>query len=136
MTNYDYDPGEPADKRKHAPLEDGVSYRCVAGKIVTHCPRGITNPGALLNDPNRFECHKPRSRSKHPDAIYLFHQGVLYRAEPTHAQHSSHAFPEFAEHFEKKVTGTARRQFMTWAEKTNSSTIQKWLHSTRAWSCK
>ena len=136
MTDYDYDPGEPADRRKHVPLENGVSYRCEAGKVVSHCPRGITNPRALLNDPNRFECHTPRSRSQDPDAIYLFHQGVLYRAEPTRAQHSYHAFPEFHEHFEKKMRGTARRQFMKWAEKTNSTGIDRWLRSTEEWSCK
>ncbi|MDP3275681.1 MAG: hypothetical protein Q8Q09_10835 [Deltaproteobacteria bacterium] len=133
---YDYDAGEPWERRKHAPQGATPSFKRMNGRVVTTCPNtvGRSDARAALNDANRFEWRDPRSAGTHPDAIWIMHERVLYRAEPTNLGRSFHAFPETDAKLLDALTRRERQQMEEWFDRRGQlDAMNKWLASTRGW---
>ena len=137
MNEYEYDAGEPWSQRKHAPQGSEPFYKKQNGRVITTCPNTIDQTAArgLLNQPNRFEWRDPNDPREHPDAIWVMHDGVLYRAEPTRVGHSYHGFPETRNMLDKKLRGKKQlRSLLSWAEQHGQrATLEEWLERTKDW---
>jgi hypothetical protein len=90
---WEYDPGEDPKKRHHWEKNE-AGFVEIDGKPVGKCPNNISPAQAreLLNDGVPWVPH--RWRSRYPKRIYVVHDGVIYRAEPTNPGKSYHGFPE------------------------------------------
>jgi hypothetical protein len=99
---------------------------------VGKCPKGVTRAHAesLLNSNNRLELTEPRSVGAGPDRIYVFSQGVLYRAVRTVPGRSYHAFPEHAKGV-IELTRAQQKRLWNWARDLRiEAQIRKWLNQT------
>lgn len=86
-------------KRKHHWNEPRAGFVIEGGENVGKCPCTISRDLAehLLNDQG-IVWNNPRLPSgTYPGRIYVVHEGVVYRATPTIAGVSYHAFPELPE---------------------------------------
>ncbi len=124
-------------RRKHRPLEDQPVPRRNGSRVVAHCPRGITNAAAeeLINSADRLEVFLPpiEASGRDPGILYVLHDGVLYRAEPTRRGISYHGFPEMKAKFDE-LTGKERRVVEAWADKLGRRTeFDAWLKTTADW---
>lgn len=93
-----YEPDEQP-KRKHRWKQNHAGFEQVSGEKVGRCPANLSNEQAeaLINDQS-VPFVNPRAPGPTPDRLYVVHEGVVYRAKPTRAGVSFHAFPEDPEH--------------------------------------
>jgi hypothetical protein len=86
-------------KRKHHWDEPVAGFVEEGGETVGKCPNtmALARAEQLLNSQG-IPWYRPRSpRLPWPDRIYVVYAGVVYRAVPTVAGTSYHAFPELPE---------------------------------------
>lgn len=86
-------------KRKHHWGNDWAGFVRESGEVVGKCPSSLTVSYAeqLLNTQG-IPWSNPRLPAlPWPDCIYVVDRGVIYRAVPTTAGVSYHAFPELPE---------------------------------------
>jgi len=136
VSPYEYDAGEPWVERKHAPRGAEPSWKKSNGKVITTCPNTFDKATAktLLNDERRFEWREPRDPTAHPDAIWMIHDGVLYRAEPTNVGVSFHGFPETKAKLDDCLTKKQQRALFAWAEALGTlRELKAWLAKTEGW---
>jgi hypothetical protein len=101
---WDYDAGEPYDKKKHGWNKPHAGVKQVRGVRVGCCPSGVAPAQAKLavnaglpyfDDPDRVPQH-----GDPPDRVFLVHEGVPYEARWTRRGISLHAFPVLPEAFD------------------------------------
>jgi hypothetical protein len=100
--------------------------------VVAKCPSTfrLEHATRLLNSPNRLELKDPRSTAPHPDRIYVFSRGVLYRAVPTVAGRSYHGFPEHAKGVQE-LPFTQQQRLWAWARNQQiEQQVTQWLDRT------
>lgn len=97
LPHYEYEPDERPKKRKHHWDNDWAGFVRRDGVLVAKCPVSLTleRAEALLND--GVPWFNPRAPGPHPDRVYVVHDGVVYRATPTHVGRAYHGFPEHPE---------------------------------------
>lgn len=89
-----YQPDENP-KRRHAWGNPYPGVVEVDGEPIGKCPNDVSAELAqqLLNE--GLPWHRPRGPAGGwPDAIYIVYKGAVYRAKPTNAGASYHAYPE------------------------------------------
>ena len=95
---WEYKPDE-TPKKKHAWGNPYAGFVRVGGVEIGKCPKDfdLREAERLINEGIPFSSR--RSHRKHPDRIYVVHDGVLYRAVPTIEGVSYHGFPELPKDF-------------------------------------
>lgn len=125
---WKYQPDEDP-KRKHHWKGIRAGFVTVRGEVVGKCPCTISLELAehLLNT-SGIPWSNPRFPvGTHPDRIYVVHEGVVYRAMPTIAGVSYHAFPELPERL-RHVPKTVRAQILTLADQLGcKKEVQAWM---------
>jgi hypothetical protein len=119
-----------AEASEYSKAEAGFEKR--GATLVGKCPSGVRSDHAarLLNSGTRLELEEPRSPGPGPDRIYVFSQGVLYRAVRTTPGRSYHAFPEHAKGI-LELTRAQQRRFWEWARGLQvEDQVRKWLKQT------
>lgn len=132
LKTYEYDAGQPWNRRKHAWASSTAGFEKRGETVIAKCPAGITREHAerLLNSATRLELETPRVTGPGPDRIYVFAQGVLYRAMRTVAGRSYHAFPEHAKGI-SDLPAAHQKRLWDWARAQGfEDPVKKWLKQT------
>lgn len=122
-----YEPDENP-KRKHRWNKNEAGFEAHDGKLVGKCPSGISAADAerLLNEQS-VPYFNPRAPGPRPDRLYVVHDGVVYRATPTQAGVSFHAFPELPERF-LRLPRSVRRAVVELAERLGcKEEVERWI---------
>lgn len=117
-----------ARKRKHHWTEAFAGFVDAGGERVGKCPVGISAEQAeeLLNT-QAVEYHNPRAPGPAPDRLYVIHEGVVYRAVPTVAGVSFHAFPDLPERL-RVLPKPLRRRIIELAERLGCrEEVERWI---------
>jgi hypothetical protein len=125
---WKYQPDEDP-KRKHHWSEPRAGFATEGGEKVGKCPCTITVELAerLLNQQG-LPWDNPRlPTGTHPDRIYVVYDGVVYRAKPTIAGVSYHAFPELPERL-RQLPKAVREQILGLADRLGcKKEVQAWM---------
>lgn len=115
-------------KRKHHWTEDRAGFIEVNGEIVGKCPVSIAVSEAqhLLNAQS-VPYFNPRAPGPNPDRLYVVHRGVVYRAVPTVAGKSFHAFPELPARL-RALPKAVRTQIVSLADQLGcKGEVEEWI---------
>ena len=125
-----YQPDE-IPKKKHHWDRNEADFVEVDGVPVGKCPANITIPQAevLLN--SGIPWVRPGTPDLgYPDAIYVVHEGVVYRAKPTNIQERSyHAFPELPARLRELPRALRGRILESAAEQGCEDAVRRWMNS-------
>jgi len=117
-------------KVKHHWSNDYAGFTRDGGELVGKCPSSMTTAQAeqLLNTQG-VQWRNPRLPAlAWPDSIYVVDRGVVYRAVPTVAGASYHAFPELPERL-RSLPKQLREQILLVADRLGcKKEVEEWMN--------